>query len=73
MQKLISSMLGVRREGVTEAALQLQPAGLIRYARGRIAVLERAARDKSSCECYAAVRKERLTAPWRLSRLTTAN
>ena len=57
-QELISNMLGVRREGVTECAIKLQNAGLIRYARGRIAVLDRAAVEKRSCECYAAVKKE---------------
>ncbi|HEY4956903.1 MAG TPA: Crp/Fnr family transcriptional regulator [Caldimonas sp.] len=57
-QELISNMLGVRREGVTEAALQLQAAGLIRYARGRISVLDRAGLEKRSCECYGVVKKE---------------
>jgi len=57
-QELIASMLGVRREGVTEAALKLQRAGLIRYARGHICVLDRAALESRSCECYGVVRKE---------------
>jgi Mn-dependent DtxR family transcriptional regulator len=57
-QELISNMLGVRREGVTEAALSLQAAGLIRYARGRISVLDRPGLEKRSCECYDVVKKE---------------
>lgn len=57
-QVLISSMLGVRREGVTEAALALQKAGLISYARGRIKVLDRSALEQRSCECYAVVKQE---------------
>ena len=57
-QELISNMLGVRREGVTEAAQQLQAAGLIRYARGRITVLDRHQLEQRSCECYAVVKKE---------------
>ncbi len=57
-QELIASMLGVRREGVTEAALQLQAAGLIRYSRGRISVLDRPGMERRSCECYAVVKKE---------------
>lgn len=57
-QELIANMLGVRREGVTESALKLQRAGLIRYARGRISVLDRAALEKRTCECYAAVKRE---------------
>lgn len=57
-QELISNMLGVRREGVTEAALQLQAAGLIRYSRGRISVLDRPGIEKRSCECYRVVKKE---------------
>ena len=57
-QELISSMLGVRREGVTEAALQLQAAGLITYARGRITVLDRPKLEQRTCECYAVVKKE---------------
>lgn len=57
-QELISNMLGVRREGVTEAALKLQAAGLIRYARGHITVLDRPSLEKRTCECYAVVKKE---------------
>jgi CRP-like cAMP-binding protein len=57
-QELIANMLGVRREGVTAAALKLQGAGLIRYARGRINVLDRPGLEKRSCECYAVVKKE---------------
>ena len=57
-QELIANMLGVRREGVTEAALKLQNAGLIRYARGRIRVLDRAGLERRTCECYAVVKKE---------------
>ena len=51
-------MLGVRREGVTEGALKLQQAGLIRYARGRISVLDRQGLEQRTCECYAVVKKE---------------
>jgi CRP-like cAMP-binding protein len=57
-QELIANMLGVRREGVTEAAGKLQRAGLIRYSRGRIAVLDRPGLEKEVCECYAVVKKE---------------
>lgn len=57
-QELISNMLGVRREGVTEAALKLQRAGIIRYSRGRISVVDRPRLEQRSCECYAVVRKE---------------
>jgi CRP-like cAMP-binding protein len=57
-QELIANMLGVRREGVTEGATKLQEAGLIRYARGRITVLNRGELEKRSCECYAVVREE---------------
>jgi Mn-dependent DtxR family transcriptional regulator len=57
-QELIANMLGVRREGVTEGALKLQNAGLIRYVRGRITVLDRAGLEKRTCECYAVVKKE---------------
>jgi CRP-like cAMP-binding protein len=57
-QELIANMLGVRRGGVTEAALQLQEAGLIRYARGHIVVLDRPALEKRACECYAVVKHE---------------
>jgi CRP-like cAMP-binding protein len=57
-QELISNMLGVRREGVTEAALKLQTAGLIRYVRGRISVLDRPKLELRSCECYQVVKRE---------------
>ena len=57
-QELIANMLGVRREGVTEGALKLQQAGLIRYARGRIVVLDRQGLEKRTCECYAVVKRE---------------
>lgn len=57
-QELIANMLGVRREGVTEAALKLQKLGLIRYARGHITVLDRPGLESRVCECYAVVKKE---------------
>ncbi len=57
-QELIANMLGVRREGVTEAALKLQKAKLIRYSRGRISVLDRPGLEKRTCECYAVVKVE---------------
>jgi CRP-like cAMP-binding protein len=57
-QELIANMLGVRREGVTEAAGNLQRDGLIRYSRGRITVLDRAGLERRACECYAVVRAE---------------
>src|SRR6204780_3088954 len=57
-QELIANMLGVRREGVTEAALKLQHAGLIRYQRGHITVLDRAGLEHRTCECYAVVKRE---------------
>lgn len=57
-QELVASMLGVRREGITEAAGNLQRAGLISYRRGHIAVLDRKGLEKHSCECYAVVKKE---------------
>jgi len=57
-QELVASMLGVRREGITEAAGGLQRAGFIRYRRGHIAVLERAGLEARTCECYAVVKKE---------------
>ena len=57
-QELIADMLGVRREGVTEAAGHLQQAGLIRYRRGHITVLDRDRLEQRACECYAVVKKE---------------
>ena len=57
-QELIANMLGVRREGVTEAAGHLQKAGLIRYRRGHITVLDRTRLEERACECYAVVKKE---------------
>jgi CRP-like cAMP-binding protein len=57
-QELIANMLGVRREGVTEAALKLQRAGLISYARGHIKVIDRPGLERRSCECYAVVKSE---------------
>jgi CRP-like cAMP-binding protein len=57
-QELIANMLGVRREGVTEAAGKLQRAGLIRYSRGRIEVVDRPGLEKAVCECYAVVKTE---------------
>jgi len=57
-QELIASMIGVRREGVTEAAGRLQKLGVIRYSRGKITVLDRARLETLSCECYAVVKAE---------------
>lgn len=57
-QELIANMLGVRREGVTEAAGKLQKLGLIEYSRGRITVLDRPGIERLCCECYAVVKKE---------------
>jgi CRP-like cAMP-binding protein len=57
-QELIANMLGVRREGVTEAAGKLEKLGIIRYARGRITVLDRSKLEQQCCECYAVVKRE---------------
>src|SRR5688572_8519118 len=57
-QELIANMLGVRREGVTESAGKLQKLGVIRYARGKITVLDRPQLERLSCECYAVVKRE---------------
>ncbi len=57
-QELVASMLGVRREGITEAAGKLQRAGFISYRRGHIAVLDRSGLEAHACECYAVVKKE---------------
>jgi CRP-like cAMP-binding protein len=57
-QELIANMLGVRREGVTEAAGKLQDAGLIHYSRGKITIVNRPKLEKRVCECYAVVKKE---------------
>ena len=57
-QELIANMLGVRREGVTEAAGRLQESGLIRHQRGQIAVLDRPGLERRACECYAVVKRE---------------
>jgi len=56
--ELIANMLGVRREGITDAAGRLQKQGVIRYSRGRITVLDRAALEELCCECYSVVKKE---------------
>lgn len=57
-QELVASMLGVRREGITEAAGKLQHAGIISYRRGHITVLDRSGLERQACECYAVVREE---------------
>ena len=57
-QELVASMLGVRREGITDAAGRLQHAGFIRYRRGHISVLQRSGLEARTCECYAVVKKE---------------
>ncbi len=56
--ELVASLLGVRRESVSEAAIKLQKAGLIRYGRGQIEVLSRAGLERRTCECYAVVKNE---------------
>jgi len=63
--EMLASTLGVRREGITEAALKLQAAGLIKYSRGRITVVDREGLEASCCECYGVVRRalDHLTAP----------
>src|SRR6476659_7108436 len=73
-QDLIANMLGVRREGVTEAAGKLHKAGVIRYARGKITVTDRPMLEKLCCECYAVVKKEsdRLLAPYPGSKMIAA-
>lgn len=57
-QELIASLLGVRREGITDAARKLQDAGIIRYRRGHISVLDRAGLEVRSCECYGVLKTE---------------
>ena len=57
-QELIANMLGVRREGVSEAAAKLQSQGVIEYKRGKITVLDRPKLEQLSCECYSAVKRE---------------
>jgi CRP-like cAMP-binding protein len=71
-QELIADMLGVRREGVTEAAGKLQKAGLIHYSRGHIAVLDRHQLEAQACECYAVVKREydRLLPEYRQAQVT---
>ena len=73
-QELIANMLGVRREGVTEAAGELQAHGLISYSRGHIKVLDRAGLERRVCECYAVVKREydRLL-PYNIPGLPNAN
>lgn len=57
-QEFISNLIGVRREGVTEAAGKLQRLGMIRYSRGRITVVDRPALERHACECYSMMRRE---------------
>ena len=57
-QELVAGMLGVRREGITEAVGKLRRAGFIQYRRGHISVRERSGLETRTCECYAVVRKE---------------
>jgi Mn-dependent DtxR family transcriptional regulator len=54
----VANLLGVRREGVSEAAMRLQRQGLISYSRGRIQVLDRAGMESSACECYKVIKTE---------------
>jgi len=56
-QELMATILGIRREGVTESARRLQHAGLIRYVRGRIMVLDRRGLEQRSCECYVVIKR----------------
>jgi CRP-like cAMP-binding protein len=72
-QELIANMLGVRREGVTEAAGKLQKLGVIEYSRGKITVLDRPKMEQLCCECYEVVKKEtdRLLPPSRFSKYMT--
>jgi CRP-like cAMP-binding protein len=74
-QELVASALGVRRESITEAAGKLQRAGLIRYRRGHLTVLERSGLETGACECYAVVKKEigRLMSDVRYRQGTTAD
>jgi len=74
-QELVAGTLGVRRESVTEAAGNLQRAGLIRYRRGHISVLDRSGLEKGACECYEVVRKElhRLLSDVKYRQSTAAN
>jgi CRP-like cAMP-binding protein len=72
-QELIANMLGVRREGVTEAAGKLQRAGVIEYSRGRIRVLDRPLLERMACECYEVVRKEFMRLlPWDNGQVSSA-
>jgi Mn-dependent DtxR family transcriptional regulator len=57
-QELVASMLGVRREGITEVAGKLRQDGLLSYRRGHISVLDRSGLEARACECYAVVREE---------------
>ena len=57
-QELLANLLGVRREGVTVAALKLQQAGVISYSRGHVSILDRRRLEERACECYAATKKE---------------
>lgn len=72
-QELIANMLGVRREGVTDAAGKLQKQGVIEYSRGQITVLDRPKLEQLSCECYAVVKKETDRLLPYLSELTPSN